>query len=244
MKKSIEENSIRAGYYTAKLITRQYAKTFYFASRFLTKEKRNAAYSIYAACRVSDDSVDNPEDSPSPVRLEQINKKINAAYRNQEANDSLLLAFKDTICRYQIPKRYFDELIEGMYMDLHKNRYKDFEELYTYCYKVAGVVGLIMLNVFGYTNQEAAKYSVDLGIAMQLTNILRDIKEDYRRGRIYLPKDEMARFGVSENHIAEGKVDENFIALLRLQIQRAKEYYHNSYKGIKMISDEQWQSSL
>jgi phytoene synthase len=122
-------------------------------------------------------------------------------------------------------------------MDLNKNSYKNFTELYDYCYKVAGVVGLVMLSIFGYNNQEAQKYAVDLGIAMQLTNILRDIKEDYRRGRIYLPLDEMRKFGVSESQIAKGRIDENLASLLKFQTKRARGFYDNSTKGIKMIVD-------
>jgi phytoene synthase len=122
-------------------------------------------------------------------------------------------------------------------MDLNKNRYENFNELYTYCYRVAGVVGLIMLKIFGSHYKEAEKYAVDLGIAMQLTNILRDIKEDFERGRIYLPGDEMERFGVSKDFIAGNKMNSDFIALLQFQIARARQYYQRSAKGIKMINN-------
>ena len=237
MNSSIKKKSINAGLKEAEIITKQHAKTFYFASRYLPKNKRYAAYSVYAMCRISDDSVDNSHRPSNSVNLSQIKEKIESVYENREIKDNLLLAFKETINKYRIPKRYFDELTEGMYMDLNKNRYQDFNELYTYCYKVAGIVGLIMLNILGYNNQEAESRTVDLGVAMQLTNILRDIKEDYQLERIYLPQDEMARFKVSENQIAQGRVDENFIALLKFQIQRAREFYNNSHKGIKMITD-------
>ena len=237
MNSSIKKKSINAGLKEAEIITKQDAKTFYFASRYLPKNKRYAAYTVYAMCRISDDSVDNSHRLSNSVNLSQIKEKIESVYENREIKDNLLLAFKETINKYRIPKRYFDELTEGMYMDLNKNRYQDFNELYTYCYKVAGIVGLIMLNILGYNNQEAESRTVDLGVAMQLTNILRDIKEDYQLERIYLPQDEMARFKVSENQIAQGRVDENFIALLKFQIQRAREFYNNSHKGIKMITD-------
>ena len=229
--------SIKAGFNTAKLITKQHAKTFYFASRFLPKNKQYAAYSVYAICRISDDSVDDKGSLKDVPNLNNIRQRIKAAYENKKLDDKLLQAFQETINKYNIPKRFFDELIEGIDMDLDKNIYQNFNELYTYCYRVAGVIGLIMLKIFGYINERAEKYAVDLGIAMQLTNILRDIKEDYLKGRIYLPQDELRKFGVSENQIAAEKMDSNFISLLKFQIERARQYYKNSTRGIKMIDN-------
>jgi len=227
---------VKEGYAKVRAVTREHAKTFYFASRFLPKDKRNAAYAIYAICRITDDTVDNDAIPSRSVNLRSIEEKIESVYRDTQLSDSSLLAFKETVNKYNIPRRYFDELIQGMYMDLNKSRYENFDELYTYCYRVAGVVGSIMLKIFGSHHQEAERYAIDLGIAMQLTNILRDIKEDFKRGRIYLPKDEMERFNMSENHISEEKVDESFIALLKCQIGRARDYYNSSAKGIKMIN--------
>jgi len=237
MNKSIKDNSIKAGFEEAQIITKHHAKTFYFASRFLDKDKRAAAYSVYAICRISDDSVDYPSGQDNSIHLEQIKAKIEHVYENKDVKDNLLSAFKETIDKYSIPKNYFDELIDGMYMDLNKNRYENFDELRAYCYKVAGVVGLIMLRIFGHSAREAVNHAADLGIAMQLTNILRDIKEDYQRGRIYLPRDEIAKFGISEDQIAQGKVDENLISFLKFQIKRARGFYDNSAAGIKMITD-------
>ena len=236
MKQSKTNSSIQDGFKEAKVLTKKCAKTFYFTSRFLPKDKQNAAYAIYAVCRITDDIVDNNEILSGSINLSAIRGKIDSVYNRTELTDNILLAFRETVNKYKIPKKYFDELIEGMYMDLNKNRYENFNELYIYCKRVAGMIGLIMLKIFGSHNQEAEKYAVDLGIAMQCTNILRDIKEDFERGRIYLPKDEMKRFNVSENHMAEEKVDRNFIALLKFQIDRAREYYENSAKGLKMIN--------
>jgi phytoene synthase len=125
-----------------------------------------------------------------------------------------------------------------MELDLTKSRYETFEDLYTYCYKVAGVIGLIMLKIFGYKNQEAAKYAVDLGIAMQLTNILRDIKEDCLRKRIYLPLNELNNFGVYEKDILNSKMNNNLESLLRFQLERAKKYYETSLKGVNLIDNK------
>ena len=122
-------------------------------------------------------------------------------------------------------------------MDLDKNLYYDFNELYTYCYRVAGVVGLVMLHIFGFNNEAAKKHAIDLGVAMQLTNILRDIKEDFQRGRVYLPLDEMRRFAMTENILAKELVDGNLRAMLQFQIKRARAYYDNAWAGIKMINN-------
>ncbi len=229
--------AIDLGFKQAKIITKTCAKTFYFASQFLPPKKRQAAYSVYSICRISDDSVDNKDEISAAERIKSIEAKITQVYNGTQVQDCLLLAFKQTVRRYQVPKQYFEQLIEGMYMDLHKNRYQDFGELYSYCYKVAAVVGLIMLKIFGYQSRKAEKFAVDLGIAMQLTNILRDIKEDYARGRIYLPANEMQRFGVAESDIAGANLNANFIALLKYQIQRAREYYAHSVPGIKLLSE-------
>ena len=225
------------GFSIAQAITKKYGKTFYFASLFLKKEKRFAAYAVYAICRLSDESVDDKRNSSAAKSLTSLQQKIDSAYQNARMADPLLLAFRQTINKYRIPKKYFDALMEGMYMDLYKNRYKNFEELYDYCYKVAGIVGLIMLEIFGYTDPKATDHAISLGVAMQLTNILRDIKEDFNRGRIYLPEDEIRHFGVSETDISQSRTNENFKALMKFQIARSREYYEKAKQGIKMLDD-------
>jgi phytoene synthase len=223
------------GFKQAKAITQKYAKTFYFASYFLSKDKRYAAYSIYAICRVSDEAVDNQNKS-SLNKLEQIRENIEKVYSTNPLNNNLLLAFRETIRKYCLPKQYFDQLLEGMGSDIMKNRYADFPELKLYCYKVAGVVGLMMLRILGYS-LEAEKYAVNLGIAMQLTNIIRDIKEDFDRNRIYLPQDELTRFGVRKNDIASGNINQEMKSLLLFQIKRARDFYAAANPGVKLIPD-------
>jgi 15-cis-phytoene synthase len=225
------------GFKLAKGITAKYGKTFYFASRFLKKEKQLAAYTVYAICRISDEAVDTSQKQLPSESLIALEQEIKSAYQNIRQMNSLLGAFQQTINKYAIPKQYFDFLIDGMRMDLHKARYKNFEELYDYCFKVAGAVGLIMIKIFGYTGPEAIDSAVNLGIAMQLTNILRDIKEDFNRGRIYLPEDEMRRFGVTESQISKSIINDNFKELMKFQIARSREYYANAYKGIKSLSE-------
>lgn len=221
----------------ARAFAKEYAKTFYFASRFLNKDKRNAAYAVYAICRISDETVDNPALLHPGQNLEQLKKNIAAVYSPGVLDNALLSALRQSVEKYKIPREYFSDLIAGMHLDLKKNRYKNFAELRDYCYKVAGVVGLMVLEIFGYADQKAKNYAVDLGIAMQLTNILRDIKEDFKRGRIYIPQDELASFGISQTDISQEKISERFKALLKFQIARAREYYANSKSGIKLIND-------
>ena len=233
-----EDTRLNKGFIEAREVTRNHAKNFYFASRFLPAEKKNASYAVYAICRLSDDSVDVASKDSFKQRLEEMKKNIESAYSKAELDNSLLCAFRQTIRTHKIPKEYFDLLLEGMEMDIEKNRYGSFEELYQYCYRAAGAVGLIMLKIFEYSDDQAEKHAIDLGVAMQLTNILRGIKEDYARGRIYLPQDEMSRFGISPNNLSQGKVDEQFSELLKLHIERARDYYRRSTKGIPMISNK------
>ncbi|MFH0935409.1 MAG: phytoene/squalene synthase family protein [Candidatus Omnitrophota bacterium] len=232
-----QELSIKAGFTEAKAITAKFAKTFYFASHFLPKEKRMAAYSVYSVCRISDESVDTAQEGLKEGTLARLRQEIDTAYGDSPLQNELLSAFRETINKYAIPKKYFDELIAGMHMDLEKNRYDNFDELSLYCRRVAGVVGLMMLKIFGYSDPAAEKYAEKLGIAMQLTNILRDIAEDASINRIYLPLEELKQYGLGEDDIFAKKLDEKFVNLLKFQIVRARQYYEESLTGIKLIDD-------
>lgn len=224
-----------SGFKEAKRITKKFAKTFYLASLFLPKDRKYAGYSVYALCRLSDEAVDNSAICNQTDILLGLEEKISAAYSGCKLNEPLLAAFRETVKKYKIPKECFDELIEGMRMDLKIKRYPDFSALYKYCYRVAGVVGLIMIKIFGYKDASCRDYGIKLGIAMQLTNILRDINEDIGRGRIYLPQDEMLKFNVSESQLIKGLNNEGFKNLMRFQIERCRKYYEESSAGIKLI---------
>ena len=228
---------LRRGYKQAQAITKRFASSFYFASLFLSPEKRRASYAVYALCRASDQAVDEEASASSAKRLEQIRQRVEAVYSQQRLTNQLLAACRDAVLKYRIPKDYFLQLLEGMEMDITKDRFGNFEQLHLYCYKAAGVVGLIMLKIFGSEEPEAKDSAVDLGIAMQLTNILRDIKEDFQRGRIYLPQDELARFGVKEADIAAGSPNSRLISLIKFQIARARSYYKKSAGGINLINN-------
>lgn len=231
------------GFRKAEEITKQNAHTFYLTSLFLPKEKRLAAYTIYAICRLSDESVDDNELSfvQKQKKLSAVRGKIDLAFSTDAIEDPLLQVFRQTIQQYQIPKVYFDELVEGMSMDLVKNRYQNFDELYLYAYRVAGVIGLIMIKIFGYSDTAAESCAVDLGLALQLTNILRDVDEDLLKGRIYLPQDEMAQHQIDENDIRKKCVDERFKNFLVFQIKRSRGYFYKASCGIKLIKNKRCQ---
>jgi phytoene synthase len=157
-------------------------------------------------------------------------------YRSQDQN--ALHAFGKTVHRYQIPQKYFLELAEGCRMDLTIKRYATWKSLENYCYHVAGVVGVIMSCVFGVTSSDAGRQAVLMGNAMQLTNILRDVKEDWERGRIYLPLEDMVRFGYSEKDLSRGVVNDKFRALMQFQIERARDLYRQGAQGLCWLADD------
>ena len=236
MKCRKEDKALEAGFAQAKAITKKYAKTFYFASLFLPKEKQCVSYAVYAICKISDEAVDNPKDKSLPSDLAKIEEMIETAYGNGPVDNPLVSAFRHSVKKYNIPKDYFNELIAGMHMDLNKNRYASFDELYLYCYRVAGVIGLIMLKILGYDDARAEEYAVKLGVALQLTNITRDVKEDFTRGRIYLPQDEMKKYNVSEENIRDARLNESVTSLLKFQIERARLFYAYAGAGIRFLN--------
>jgi len=230
-----DQKSYKDGLREAQHITRIYAKTFYFASFFLKKRKKDAAYILYAVCRLSDEAIDAADGNT--LRLQAISEKIESAYKGSGLYEPLTAALHSVVHAYKIPKIYFDQLLDGIRLDLINKEYEDFDDLRGYCYKVAGVVGLIMLQILGFNDPRAKIYAVDLGIAMQLTNILRDIGEDYRRGRIYLPQKELTRFKVTRENIADRAVDRNFIELMKFQIERARGFYREAERGVSYLTD-------
>ena len=167
-------------------------------------------------------------------RLDDARRALDLAYSDGPASGGIA-AFRRTVREREIPRSLFDDLLDGMAMDLSIDRYPDYPALDTYCYRVAGVVGLMMTHVFGYRGATCFPEALALGRAMQLTNILRDVGEDLGRGRIYLPQDELAAFGVSEADLASGRVDEGFRALMRFQIDRARRFYEGSERGVASL---------
>ncbi len=223
-------------------VTRHHAKSFYFASHALPTPKRNDAYAVYAFCRHVDDEIDLATgESVRSLAMEKLWRLLHGAYETEAAEVMpdgelpWLPAFRDTIRRRNVPASYFGDLLTGVEMDRGRVRVKNWEELDKYCYHVASVVGLIMVHVLAEPAPELLKPARDLGTAMQLTNILRDIAEDWRRDRLYLPADELEKFGLTEKDIAEQRLGEPFRAMMRFQIGRARTYYGNAESGIRKL---------
>jgi phytoene synthase len=214
-------------------ITRSYARTFYFASHCLPARTRSHAFAIYGFCRWADNAVDDSVDLDDAARrVARAREILDLAYDAPSPTPPGLLAFRESVRECRIPRGLFDDLLDGMEMDLRLRRYDDFSQLDLYCYRVAGVVGLMMARVFGFRHPQCLPQARALGTAMQLTNILRDVGEDLDRGRIYLPADEMERFGVSEAQLKAGAIDDHFRDLMRFQIARARHYYREAERGI------------
>lgn len=243
----IEDTKLRYAYAHCRSITRKHAKTFYMATRFLPYHKQRGIFAIYGLCRTLDDIVDespasNIHNHRSKAEiineLEQFRVDLISAYRGVEQSNSVLIAFSDVLNRYHISLEHPLTLLDGVKMDLVKNRYENFDELYEYSYKVASVVGLMTTEIFGYKNQDAINHAVELGIAMQLTNILRDVGEDLSRNRIYLPKEDLDQFGITEEDLFKRQVTPEFSELMKFQIERARRYYKKADKGIAMLEKD------
>lgn len=219
-------------------IARSKARNFYYAFRTLPSRKRRAIHAVYAFCRVCDDIADEERPLDEKRRLLAQTRDKLAWGRDGAAPDPVFTALKDTADTFDIPARLLEEVIDGVEMDLTQDRYQSFEDLKGYCYKVASAVGLICIEVFGYTDSRAKWYAVDLGIGMQLTNILRDMKEDAQLGRIYLPLDDLDSFGYAESDLVEGKVNDAFRDLMAHQVRRARSYLASGRRLMPLVSPE------
>ncbi|SLM48798.1 Phytoene synthase [Nitrospira japonica] len=206
-------------------LTKKSGSNFYYSFLFLPKARRNAMYTIYAFCKGVDSAVDEPPAGSDPKEeLRRWRSELDAAYEGTPIWP-LMISLAHHVRELSIPKAYFEELIKGVEMDLSASRYATFDELSLYCYRVASVVGLICLHVFGPTSPHAQDYAVDLGMAFQLTNILRDLGTDAEQGRIYLPQEDLARFGLTESDILERKPAQKLRDLVDFEVGRARAYY-------------------
>lgn len=241
--------SVDESYKHCQQLTAKYAKTFYLGTLLLNPTKRRSIWSIYAWCRRTDELVDGPGAAmTTPETLDSWEQRLELIFAGHPV-DSFDVALVDTIQRFPVEIQPFKDMIAGQRMDLYRSRYETFEELNIYCYRVAGTVGLMSTAVMGIdTQQNTAAWNreqplyiptsqaVALGIASQLTNILRDVGEDARRGRIYLPQEDLAQFNYSEEDLFKGVIDERWRALMHFQIQRAREFYKQAEKGISYLS--------
>ena len=215
-------------------LTRKSASNLALAFILLPREKRDAMSALYAFCRAVDDVAD--EDSvPTEKRREQLaawRADIRRAGENERPQFILNQEFQPVIQKFKLPFALFDELIKGCEMDLDTVRYENFEQLELYCYRVASVVGLLSIEIFGYENPACRDYAISLGKALQLTNILRDVKNDAARGRIYLPQTELKKFNVSDAEILDSRYSERYLALARSVAERAKNFYQLAQKTL------------
>ncbi|MBN2119285.1 MAG: phytoene/squalene synthase family protein [Anaerolineales bacterium] len=228
--------SLRKAYKQAEKITAQHSKSFYFASGLLPEEKRSAVRALYAFCRTVDDIVDEPSDAKKASRLEYWRGTVETA--SFADHDRVAAAWADTLARCHIPRHYALQLIDGVARDLSQSRYQTFEELATYCYGVASTVGLMSMYIVGFNHPEAVPYAIKLGVALQMTNILRDVGEDYKNGRLYLPREELAFYGIQESDIADGRITDNWRQFMKFQIERTRQLYTESWAGIRMLERE------
>lgn len=202
---------------------------FLYSFSLLPKEKNDAINTVYAFCRETDDIVDNEED-PADVKFKKIRMWREEFEKALNGNSSypLLNHLNNVIKKFNMPIEPFFELIKGMESDLQTSRYKDFESLYLYCYRAAVTVGLMVIEILGYRTKNAKDYAINLGIALQLTNILRDIKYDAMNGRIYIPAEDLKRFGYTEEDLMNCRYNESFIELMRYECSRAREYFEKA----------------
>lgn len=222
-------------YRRAEAITQEHSRTFYLASALLPAEKRRAMRALYAFCRVSDDLVDG-DPNASRGTLESW-RRISLGEAADES-DLVALAWTDTRHRYQIPVKLGEQLIDGIAEDLTPARYETFDDLSAYCYRVASTVGLMAMHIIGFQGEQAVPYAIKLGVALQLTNILRDVGEDWEAGRLYLPREELDAFGLAPDDIAAGVTDHRWGAFLRFQIERNRQLYSEAMPGINYLKPE------
>ncbi|HMS65367.1 MAG TPA: phytoene/squalene synthase family protein [Ignavibacteria bacterium] len=218
-----------------KVITKNSKSNFLYSFSLLSKEKNDAINTVYAFCRKTDDIVDNEEESKEDkfTRLQDWKSELANAIESGQSDNLLLGNVEKVIRTFKIPTKPFFELIEGMEMDLKKSRYNNLNELYEYCFKVASTVGLMSIEIFGYNNPMTREFAINLGIALQLTNIIRDIKTDADGGRIYIPMEDLRKFNYTESDLLEGRYNEKFINMMKYECERAKYFYEEADKSLQ-----------
>jgi phytoene synthase len=246
--------SLEDSYELCRQLTAKYAKTFYLGTMLMSPAKRQSVWAIYAWCRRTDELVDGPASArTTPETLDLWEHQLESVFAGHSV-DNYDVALVDTIQRYPLSIQPFRDMIAGQQMDLYRSRYETFEELYLYCYRVAGTVGLMSTAIMGvdgsiYTapwHRHQQPYvpteeAIALGIALQLTNILRDVGEDASRGRIYIPLEDLAKFNYSEQDFCKQVVDERWRSLMRFEIDRARHFYNKAIKGVSYLEpDARW----
>lgn len=220
---------------SAKEIAKGSKSSFYYAFNLLPTEKRDAMNTVYAFCRQTDDIVDEGNE-PDELKYEKLRKwriELEKSFSGH-SDYHLLNKLSKTILKFNIPIEPFFELLKGMEMDLQRKKYLTFDDLQLYCYRVASTVGLMCIEIFGYKHSSAKDFAVNLGIALQLTNILRDIKKDQQNGRIYLPQEDLNKFSYSEEELKNSIYNPNFQELMKYEVDRAKYYFDNATRNLDL----------
>lgn len=238
---SADPSTLKIAYEYCTEITSLHSRTFFLASGLLPAKQKKAVRALYAFCRISDDLVDESVEG----RRQGLREWRQHNLSDQPPTDDLVArAWTDSRLRYRVPRRYAEQLLEGVAHDLNTSRYQTFDDLAHYCYGVASTVGLMAMHIVGFSGPEAIPYAIKLGVALQLTNILRDVAEDWAKDRIYLPLEELAAFGLSENDIASACAtgngpqlagDMRWQAFMRFQIERARRLYAEALPGIRLL---------
>lgn len=229
---------LAASYRSAEEVARSRARNFYYSFVALPPDRRRALCAVYAFMRYCDDISDGGAGHEGKRRmLQEWRTQLDLALSGHFGPSAILPAFHDSVQRYAIPGQYFHWVIDGAEMDLSVDRYRTFDELYRYCFRVASAVGLVCLQIFGFREEQARKYAEECGIAFQLTNILRDVKEDSQMGRIYLPEEDLERFAYSPEDLRRGVLDERFRALMTFETNRAREYYLRARNLLPLVDE-------
>ena len=222
---------MNAGQFVARL-TRKSRSNFFYAFLCLPRLQREAIFAVYAFCRIVDDAVDLGRDREEQERvLRQWREEIARVYGGAPEHPAAQ-RLQDAIKTFRIPREVLLEVIAGVEMDLERSTYETFEELYPYCYRVASAVGLCCIEIFGYEDPRAREYAVNLGIALQLTNILRDVQVDAQAGRVYVPQEDLRRFGVKADDLAAGRYTPAFVELMSFEAARARVYYEKAWAAL------------
>ena len=218
-------------------LTRKSRSNFFYAFLALPRPQREALYAVYAFCRIVDDAVDVGEDQPAKRKeLDRWRAEIAQVFEGSPTHPAAQ-RLQEAVKLFPIPREALNEIIAGVEMDLDRSTYKSFDELYPYCYRVASAVGLCCIEIFGYSDMRAREYAVNLGVALQLTNIMRDVQPDARAGRVYLPQEDLERFGVAAADLAAGRYTPEFLQLMEYEAARARGYYVRAWAALPR-SDE------
>jgi 15-cis-phytoene synthase len=222
------EHALKASYAFSRTIARKRARNFYYSFLLLSREQRDAMCAIYAFMRYCDDISEGQ--GASREGIERWRRDLDLALQGRYGENLLWPAFHDTVQNYRIPHEYFYQMIDGVSSDLQSRQIATFDELYRYCYQVASVVGLTIIHIFGFESPEALKLAEKCGIAFQLTNILRDVREDLENHRVYIPEEDIRKFGADlATH------DERFVRLMSFEAERARAYYEESRPLIALV---------